>query len=136
MAWTIDTCVVLDVFEHDPQFGKSSATLLEGLLPAGLLVSPVTMVELSAAFDGDLLEQKAFLNQAGISYAEHWTMADTEAAQSSWNSYVRARRAHRIPRRPVADILIGGFALNRGGLGTRNPDDFRRWFPKLPLREP
>jgi predicted nucleic acid-binding protein len=52
--WVVDTCVVLDVFENDPQFGIDSAKLLEKLIPAGLAVSPVTMVELSAAFDGDI----------------------------------------------------------------------------------
>ena len=30
--WVVDTCVVLDVFENDPQFGKGSAALLEKLL--------------------------------------------------------------------------------------------------------
>jgi predicted nucleic acid-binding protein len=54
--WVVDTCVVLDVFEHDPQFGLVSAKLLEKLLKDGLVVSPITFVELSAAFDGDLAE--------------------------------------------------------------------------------
>jgi len=49
---------------------------------------------------------------------------------------VRARRAVKISKRPVADLLIGGFAANRQGLITRNPDDFHRWFPKLVIREP
>jgi predicted nucleic acid-binding protein len=136
MTWIVDTCVVLDVFENDPQFGHASARLLQRLLPDGLAVSPVTMVELSAAFDGDLSEQKRFLEQAGISHSEAWTFADTEASQRAWNTYVKARRTDRIPKRPVADILIGGFALNRKGLVTRNSSDFRRWFPKLVVREP
>lgn len=63
---------MLDVFEHDPQFGRASAQLLEKLLPVGLAVSAVTMVELSAAFAGDIVEQKLFLEQAGISHAEAW----------------------------------------------------------------
>jgi predicted nucleic acid-binding protein len=136
MTWIVDTCVVLDIFENDPQFGKGSAKLLEKLLPDGLAISPVTMIELSAAFAGDLAEQKKFLDQAGISHSEPWTTADTEASHAAWNSYVTARRAHKIPKRPVADLLIGGFAANRHGLITRNPDDFRRWFPKLTIREP
>lgn len=134
--WVVDTCVVLDVFEDDPQFGRASAKLLEKLLPDGLALSPVSMVELAAAFDGDLTEQKRFLDQAGISPTEPWTTADTEAAHAAWNAYVRARRADKIPKRPVADLLIGGFAANRQGLITRNPDDFRRWFPRLAIREP
>lgn len=134
--WIVDTCVVLDVFENDPKFGQASAKLLETLLRDGLAVSPVTMVELSAAFLGDLAEQKRFLDQAGISYSEPWTVADTEAAQAAWNLYVTTRRLRNAPKRPVADILIGGFAANRDGLVTRNPDDFRRWFPRLNIREP
>ena len=129
--WVIDTCVVLDVFENDPRFGLASARLLEKLLADGMAVSPVTMVELAAAFSGDLTEQNRFLDEAGISYTEAWTVADTEAAHRAWNSYVQGRRSDKVPKRPVADILIGGFATNRQGLVTRNPTDFRRWFPKL-----
>lgn len=136
MTWIVDTCVVLDVFENDPQFGQASAKLLQRLLPDGLAVSAVTMVELAAAFDGDLLGQKRFLEQSGIAHSEAWTVADTEAAHRAWNAYVKARRTDKFPKRPVADILIGGFALNRKGLVTRNAADFRRWFPKLVIREP
>ena len=134
--WVVDTCVVLDVFEHDPHFGLPSARLLQRLLRDGLAVSPVTMVELAAAFAGDLAEQKRFLAHAGIASTEAWTLADTEAAQRAWHSYVQSRRVDKAPRRPVADILIGGFASNRQGLVTRNASDFRRWFPKLVIREP
>ena len=136
MTWIVDTCVVLDVFEDDPQFGRASAKLLQKLLPDGLAVSAVTMVELAAAFGGDLLEQKRFLDLAGISHAEAWTFSDTEVSHRAWHAYVKARRSDKIPKRPVADLLIGGCALNRKGLITRNASDFRRWFPKLVIREP
>jgi predicted nucleic acid-binding protein len=33
-------------------------------------------------------------------------------------------------------LLIGAFACRYQGLITRNPSDFRRWFPKLKLRQP
>ena len=134
--WIIDTCVVLDVFENDAQFGQASAKLLEKLLSDGLAVSAVTMVELSGAFEGNITEQKRFLEQAGISHAEVWTGADTEASHRAWSSYIKSRRTEKIPKRPIADIMIGGFAVNRQGLVTRNPSDFRRWFPKLVIREP
>jgi hypothetical protein len=136
LMWVVDTCVVLDVFENDPQFGLVSARILEKLLADGIAVSPVTMVELSAAFAGDLAEQNRFLDEAGIFHTEAWTVADTEAAHRAWNSYVENRRSDKVPKRAVADILIGGFAMNRQGLITRNPTDFRRWFPKLLIREP
>lgn len=134
--WVVDTCVVLDVFEHDPQFGKTSAKLLQRLLADGLTVSPVTMIELGAAFEGDYIEQKRFLNLAGIDYMEPWTIVDSEVSQQAWQRYVKARREDRIPKRPVAELMIGGFAANRQGLVARNPSDFRRWFPKLVIKEP
>jgi predicted nucleic acid-binding protein len=52
------------------------------------------------------------------------------------NSHVQARRAGDAPKRPLADPLIGAFASRQKGLITRNPADFRRWFPKLKLRQP
>jgi predicted nucleic acid-binding protein len=99
--WVVDTCVVLDVFENDPKFGKDSAALLEKLLPEGLAVSPVTMVELSAAFDGDIAEQKRFLEGAGISHAEPWTAADVDASHKAWNAYVRGRRKDKARSAPL-----------------------------------
>lgn len=134
--WVVDTCVILDVFENDPSFGAHSAKLLERLLPDGLTLSPATMVELAPAFQGDMAEQKRFLEQVGISHAEPWTPNDTDAAHQAWNSYITARRTQKLPRRPIADILIGAFAINRQGLITRNPSDFRPWFPKLTVRQP
>lgn len=136
--WVIDTCVILDVLLNDPKFGMPSAKLLEKLLPAGLTIAPVTMVELSPAFGGDITEQKNFLSQAGISYGEPWTMIDCEASHIAWNAYIQAKRRSKgiIPKRPIADLLIGGFAQNRKGLITRNPTDFRTWFPMLTIRHP
>jgi hypothetical protein len=39
-------------------------------------------------------------------------------------------------RRPVADVLIGAFALRHQGLLTRNADDFGKLFPSLRLIAP
>lgn len=131
LRWIVETCVVIDVVEDDPQFGLSSAKLLRKSLPGGLTIAPVTFIELSAAFGGERSERKRFLEAVGISYSEAWTAADTEASHRAWDAYVRARRSDNIPQRPIAGILIGGFAQNRTGLITRTPSDCRRWFPKL-----
>ncbi len=136
MKWVADTCVLIDVLEDDPSFGRSSAELLEKSLRDGLVLCPVTMVELSPAFAGDLGTQKHFLEQIGIDFTRDWTFADTECAHRAWHAYVQARRASDAPKRPLADLLIGAFACRHRGLITRNPADFRRWFPKLKLRQP
>ena len=134
--WVVDTCVVIDVLEDDPDFGQGSARLLQRLLRNGLTICPVTFVELAPAFEGDLVEQKRFLDLAGISWQEPWSLAATEAAHGAWSRYVMARRREQVAKRPVADLMIGGFAGGCQGLVTRNPDDFRRWFPKLKIRVP
>jgi len=136
MSWVVDTCVLIDVLEDDPTFGSSSANLLEKVLRDGLVLCPVTMVELSPAFDGSLETQKHFLEQVGIVFTEGWTFSDTECAYRVWNTYVQARRTSDTPKRPLTDLLIGAFACRYQGLVTRNLSDFRRWFPKLKLRQP
>lgn len=134
--WVVDTCVVIDVYENDPKFGRRSARLLQHLLTDGLTLSPITMVELSAVFGGSWAQQVEFLDFAGIAFEEAWTASTTIEAHRAWNDYVAVRRAKRIAKRPVADLLIGAFAAQFQGLVTRNPKDFRRWFPDLPIQEP
>ena len=136
MIWIVDTCVILDVLEDDPEFGLPSARLLEERLAEGLGICPVTHVELAPAFDGDLDDQKRFLDQAGIDYRSGWTLADTEAAHRAWHLHVSARRSGTLAKRPIADILIGAFASNRRGLITRNARDFLKNFPDLRILEP
>ncbi|MBC2602571.1 type II toxin-antitoxin system VapC family toxin [Puniceicoccus vermicola] len=136
MAWVVDTCVVIDVLENDPMFGVGSAKKLQSLLDQGLVLCPVSMVELSPAFAGDLTAQKSFLDMCGISYHEPFTLADSETAHVAWNAYIQAKRSKQVAKRPVADLLIGGFALRFDGLVTRNRSDFQRWFRGLKIVEP
>jgi predicted nucleic acid-binding protein len=134
--WIVDTCVVIDVFEHDPAFGRPSAELLERLRPDGLAIAPITAIELGALFGGDWAEQQRFLDLAGIAYDQSWNSADTEAAQAGWSRYVQHRRQHRSMKHPIADVMIGAFAARRQGLITRNGADFTPWFPTLKIRAP
>jgi predicted nucleic acid-binding protein len=136
MTWIVDTCIVIDLLENDPDFGLRPARLLEARLAEGLAICPVTQIELAPAFDGDLAEQKRFLALAGISDHPGWTLADTEAAHRAWHLHIAARRAGTLPMRPIADLLIGAFAANRRGIITRNPGDFRKNFPHLTILEP
>lgn len=136
MAWVVDTCVVIDVLEEDTQFGLRSARKLQSLLKEGLVLCPVTMVELSPAFEGNLAAQKEFLEMCGIDYHQPFTLADSEAAHAAWNEYIQAKRRKQVVKRPVADLLIGGFSTRFQGLITRNPSDFKRWFRDLKIVEP
>jgi predicted nucleic acid-binding protein len=136
MAWVVDTCVLIDVLEDDPSFGELSARTLDTHAKDGLVVCPVTYVEAAPAFEGNRSFLEEFLDAVGISYREDWSWHDTVAAHVAWHAYIRRRRAKKVSRRPVADILIGSFALRFQGLVTRNAGDFRSAFPNLKLLIP
>ncbi len=42
MAWVVDTCVLINVLDDDPCFGKISATCLQSMLKDDLIVAPVS----------------------------------------------------------------------------------------------
>jgi len=136
MAWVIDTCVLIDVMEEDPKFGEPSAEILEALLEEGLVICPMTYVELSPAFQGDRAFQDEFLTEVGVDFRQDWIQEDTLRAHQAWHQFIEQKRSGQIPKRPLADILIGAFATRYQGLITRNPDDFARLFPSLTLRVP
>ena len=137
-AWVVDTCVILDIASNDPRFGAISARFLEDKLrEGGLVIAPVTFVELAPLFNNQLDALKRFLNGACLNWHEPWTLADTEAAFEAWGRYVQLRHHGFSGRRPVdADLLIGAFASRFQGLITRNPRDFAACFPGMQILVP
>ena len=125
MAWLVDTCVLLDILCADPQFAQSSADCLAEHLGEGLVISPLTYVELAPAFGGNTKLQDQFLAEVGIQWPEPWVLQDTLAAHRLWNEHIQNKRAGGEPKRPIADLLIAAFAERFQGLITRNPRDFQ-----------
>ena len=82
------------------------------------------------------MAQSEFLFNLGVTWPEAWTLADIEEAHRAWNRYVTARRTAKVPKRPLADILIGAFASRCDGILTRNESDFRTVYPKLAIAAP
>lgn len=133
MAWVLDTCMVLDVLDDDPEFGEASARCIDRHQSDGLVICPVTLIELAPAFLGDWKRAQEFMTQLGLDPQAAWLLADTHAAFAARHRHIEAKRGGRCERRPVADIQIGAFALRHQGLLTRNESDFRRWFPSLKI---
>ena len=136
MAWVVDTCLLIDVAESDPQFGADSARLLDRRRPVGLLVAPVSYIELAPLFNGVEAAQNEFLEATGVNWTHTWTWLDTIAAYRAWHNYIFRRRRGGISKRPIADVLIGAFAMRFDGLLTRNVKDFRAIFPSLRVEGP
>jgi predicted nucleic acid-binding protein len=136
MAWVVDTCMLIDVLDDDPRFGRSSALTLDSYAGDGLVVCPLTYAELSPAFQGDAALQDEFLHGVGVDFRQDWTWADTLRAHEAWHRFIDRRRSRSLPRRPLADVLIGAFASRYQGLITRNASDFEPIFPDLHLGSP
>ena len=136
MSCVVDTCILIDILENDPDFGRVSALCLRQYVSSGLVICPVSMIELSPAFGGDFKRQKEFLKLCGVSYYEDFDAADVSRAHQAWNHYIEKKRLQKIPKRPVADLMIGAFSTRFDGLITRNQKDFKPWFPELKLIVP
>ena len=136
MVWVVDTCVLIDVLRGDANFAMPSATALQSKLREGLAIAPLTYIELSPEFNGDIEAQNEFLDQILV---QRDFAGDENAlfiAHRTWYEHVRRKRIGTDRKRPIADVLIGAYAMSRGGLITRNEDDFRTLYPRLPILNP
>lgn len=136
MPWVVDTSVVVDLVTGDPSFEPASAACLQAHLADGLVVSPVTFVELGPSFSGDDSAAQAFLQSLRIGTSEFWDPADTLLAHRLWHQYQTRRRQGMVAKRPVADVLIAAFAERFQGIITRNATDFRNILPALTVVTP
>ena len=121
MIWVVDTCIVIDVLENDPEFGHASAELLDKMIADGIALCPVSYVELAPAFLGVSQRQNEFLDSIGIQYSLPWSWQDTQNAYKAWERHVDLYRQRKVLKRPVADISSAHFAIGRGGLLTEIP---------------
>ena len=132
----VDTCVIVDISDHDPVFGERSARILEEYADGGLLIAPVSYVELAPAFLGDVNRENQFLFELGIELPNGFDTSDIALAHAAWYRHILKKREGKSPRRPIADVLIGALAQANDGLITRNAKDFRALFPKLNIVVP
>ena len=136
MSWVLDTCVLLDVGRDDRSFGSKSCCLTKEKLRQGLVVCLVTFVELAPALSRRIFALEDFLFQLGVDHQEDWLAKDTSSACEARSRYVQSRQEHQVAKRPIADVLIGAFALRFQGLLTGNTDDYRKLFLSLQLISP
>ena len=136
MIWVVDTCVLLDVLDKHAQFAELSSRAMQAKLDDVLTIAPLTYVEMSPAFNGDIKAQDAFLDSLWISRDFSSDSEDVLIAHKAWNEHIRRKRAGEVKKRPIADVLIGAYALKKGGLITRNESDFRSLYPGLPVFNP
>ena len=134
--WVVDTCVIIDVLSGDGEFSGKSADAIDLKRDDGLVIAPITYVELAPSFDGDPNRQDSTLAGLGIETDFGGNRDAIMTAYRAWHDHVRRKRAGQVAKRPIADIMIGAYAMQKGGLITRNEEDFRSLFPNLTIFNP
>ena len=136
MIWVVDTCVLIDLLKADPSFSKVSSAALQSKMDDVLTIAPITYVELAPAFRGDVRAQDEFLDALWIQYDFGGNRDVVLAAHKAWYEHVLRKRSGAVGKRPIADVMIGAYAMQKGGLITRNEADFKTLYPNLTIFNP
>ena len=136
MTWVVDTCVIIDVLRGDETFSIKSSMALQAKLDDVLTIAPSTYVELAPEFNGDVEAQNAFLDGMWIQRDFGGSEETVLAAHRAWHEHVLRKRKGEARKRPIADIMIGAYAMQKGGLITRNEADFHSLYPNLTIFNP
>ena len=136
-AWVVDTCILLDVMDGIPPFAELAAEALDEKANDGqLTIAPITYVELAPTFNGDRVMQDIFLRNVGVNIDFGGDEAAVFTAHKAWYEHIARKRSGTEKKRPIADIMIGAYAMQKGGLITRNETDFKSLYPNLTIFNP
>lgn len=127
----VDTNVILDVFEDDPQWAEWSQEQLSHWV-GRIGVNPLIFAELCYAA-GELEEVESVLASFGLAFHE----LPREALFLASQAFKRYRRRGGKKTAPLADFFIGAHATVLGiPLLTRDLRRYRTYFPEVQLIAP
>ncbi len=136
IVWVVDTCVIIDIISGDGEFSTMSADAVDARRADGLVIAPITYIELAPSFRGDVAKQDSVLSGLGIEFDFAGNREAVLAAHKAWYEHVLRKRLGGAVKRPIADVLIGAYAIEKGGLIMRNDADFKTIYPNLTIFNP
>ncbi|MFN4071119.1 MAG: type II toxin-antitoxin system VapC family toxin [Thermus caldifontis] len=127
---SLDTNIILSALDPKDAQHEAAISLLDGLSWEALFISPPVYAELRAGTGWPLI--RAFLDSLGIHLRDGMPLPVWELAGERFGLYAQKRRKTHLPRRILADFLIGSHALfHRLRLATFDPAPYRLVFPEL-----
>jgi len=134
MLTAVDTNILIDVLEADPEFGEISCNALMKASNEGrLLVCDVVWAELFTLYHGQEEMSREKLSMMQVEFSP-LTQKASEIAAYCWHAY-RTRAGDR--RRIAADFLVGAHAMTQSDrLLSRDRGFYRDYFSSLNLVDP
>ena len=131
-AYVVDTPILLDILENDPEYGASSAALLDRYSDATLHISLISYFELAPAFDGNRSLQDEFLGQLGVVLSHQNVRETGPLVYRAWaRHYRRVKASGGQGGFPFVPCLLGTLACCLDGIITRRGALYRSIFPEL-----
>jgi len=134
MITAVDTNILIDILEPDPDFGPSSkAALKKCLLQGSVVACEVVWAETATAYGDKIPQLLDILQQMGIIYSPMSQEVAIGAAKS-WHAY---RERGGSKKKIVADFLIGAHAsVQCDQLLSRDRGFYRKFFTSLKFIPP
>ncbi|GAA6743766.1 type II toxin-antitoxin system VapC family toxin [Thermus antranikianii] len=127
---SLDTNIILSALDPQDAQHEKAVSLLDELSREVLFISPPVYAELRAGQGWPLIA--AFLEGLGIRLRPEMPLPIWELAGERFGLYAQKRRKTSLPRRILADFLVGSHALYHGlSLATFDPGPYRLAFPEL-----
>lgn len=129
----VDSNIILDLLENDPQWSVWSADqLAKSAEHSILMINPVIYAEISVGFER-IEELEAIVKPE---YFQRRPLP-WEAAFLAGKCFIRYRKLGGVRRSPLPDFFIGAHAAVEGlTLLTRDASRYRTYFPTLALIAP
>ena len=135
MTTTVDTNVIVALWDRDENLSSAAQSALDSALEVGgLIISAPVFAELMACPGRNESFLDSFFSDTGINI--DWNLDDKiwRTAGRAFGAYAARRRKQRDsgPRRILADFVIGAYAMQRGyPLLTLDDRLYRTAFPGL-----
>ena len=129
----VDTNVLLDVLEDDPQWASWSQTRLDAASATGhLAINPIIYSELSIAF-ARIEELEAVITEASLTVES----LPREALFLAGKAFLRYRRGGGTKHSVQPDFYVGAHAaVMQWAILTRDVARYRTYFPTVELIAP
>ena len=126
----VDSCVLLDLFTDDPNWGEWSENILEQYSQTNTLyINSIVYTEISIGFN-KIEEVEKAISELGIKVLE----IPREALFLTGKAYLKYRKNKGTKSSPLPDFFIGAHvSVENFDLITRDTNKYTTYFPQVKL---